>query len=374
MEKNLELFLDNEKAVVSVPKQFFEGDYTEKDLERALSSIENKFVRKYVLEKYSEYTKIGFPIWKRLKINSLSLPEYKYEGYFKGVEEDLDLIDFEGTHRKYVLLSDIFSSMGEYIKVDNEKDEKVEYIDRITNDVYKVNGKLVLVRILKTNNFSNNTLRVVADDNAEVEIYNIHVSEENSFSVDNIFIMVEDKVQVKVRDIYIGEGKVAGYLGVKMNGNESNVDVKPYFLGSKSAIFDLQYLLRFVGLENKGSIKAEGALSDEAKVVFRGILDLKRGAKNSEAEEMERCILLSKDSKMEAIPSLLVDENEVTASHAASSAPLDEDAIFYLMSRGFNRKEAKSFILNGIFENLINELSVFGLEEVVKNALKKYIE
>jgi Fe-S cluster assembly scaffold protein SufB len=113
-------------------------------------------------------------------------------------------------------------------------------------------------------------------------------------------------------------------------------------------------------------------LNDNSKVVFRGILDIKKGAKNIEASEEERCILLSKNSKMEAIPSLLVDENDVVASHAASSAPVDEDSIFYLMTRGFSEEEAKNSIIKGIYESLILEISQFNLEELVKNALTQY--
>ncbi|ABR29928.1 Fe-S cluster assembly protein SufD [Thermosipho melanesiensis] len=370
MEKTLELVLNDEITVVSKPEEFFEGDY--KDISDVLNNIENRFLREYVEKKYGEYIKLGFPKWKRLKLERINLPKYRYVDYFKDVDFEIDLIDFEGANRKFVLLSDIFSSKGEYLKVKEKKEIFKEYEDEITNDYYQVEDELTVVRILRTNDFSNNTLRFELGDNAKLNLYNIHVTKDSSFSVDNVFIWTKNNSKVVVKDVYIGSGKIAGYLGVKMGNKNANVQIKPYFLGKNSAIFDLLYLLRFVGIENKGSIRAEGALMDSAKVVFRGILDLRRGAKNSEAEEFEKCILLSKNSKMEAIPSLLVDENEVVASHAASSAPLDENSVFYLMSRGFSEKEAKRYILNGIFETLVEELTIYGVEGLIKDALEEY--
>lgn len=376
MEKTLELALNNEKAVVSKPREFFEGDYDEKNFLNVINSLKNEASKKYVMRKYGEYIRVGFPEWKRLKLNKIKLPEYKYESYLESFkEEDLEIIsryDFEGSHRKFVLLSDVFSSKGDFYVVDGKEVILNRYTDEITNNFYKVYGDLTLIRIITNNSFSNNNDRFIVEDGASLNVYNLYFSKDNTFGTSNIFIWTKNNSNVKVRDFVNGTGKVASYLGIKMVGESSNIDIKPYFLGSKDAIFDLLYLLKFIGKENVGKVSAIGSLNDNSKVVFRGILDIKKGAKNIEASEEERCILLSKNSKMEAIPSLLVDENDVVASHAASSAPVDEDSIFYLMTRGFSEEEAKNSIIKGIYESLILEISQFNLEELVKNAFTHY--
>lgn len=376
MEKTLELVLNNEKAVVQDPQEFFENDYDKEIFEKVISALNNDFAKEYVIQKYEEYTKVGFPKWKRLNFNTINLPKYNYKNYLTDLnKENLELInkyDFEGSHRKFVLLSDIFSSKGAFFKIDNDKVIINKYSDEITNNFYKVTGNLTLIRIIKNEQFTNNTDRFIVENGSTLNVYNLYFTNENSFGSSNVFIWAKNNSNVKVRDFITGNGKFANYLGVKMNEKNSNVDIKPYFLGNKKAIFDMLYLLRFIGEDNKGEVKAIGALSDESKIVFRGILDIKRGAKNTEASEEERCILLSENSKMEAIPSLLVDENEIVASHAASSSPIDEDSLFYLMSRGFSRAEAKNSIIKGIFESLIIELSQFNLEEMVKNAITQY--
>ena len=72
MEKTLELVLNDEKAVVLKPEEFFEEDYDEKVFVNVINSLKNEFAKKYVVEKYGEYIKIGFPLWKRLNFNKIN--------------------------------------------------------------------------------------------------------------------------------------------------------------------------------------------------------------------------------------------------------------------------------------------------------------
>ncbi|QTA37185.1 SufD family Fe-S cluster assembly protein [Thermosipho ferrireducens] len=375
MEKTIELKHGDNKAVIAISKELKRDDYGRDTFTKVLKSISNAYLKEYVKEKYEEYEKIGFPVWKRTNIENFNLLSYEYKQYFDTLDKSgvelLKKLDFDGSHRKFVLLSDVFSFEGDYIVIEDDKLIKKEYGQTISNDLIHVKkGSLTLIRILRPEMFSNHTTRILVSEGASLTVYNIHEVHGNSYHFDNVFIEVEEKANVKVRDFYAGSGVSVGYFGVKMSGKEANVDLKPYFIGTGNGRFDLLYMLRFVGMENTGVIKAEGTLANNSKLVFRGILDLKKGAKNSVAEESEKAILLSKDAKMEAIPSLWVDENEVTASHAASSAPLDDNAIFYLMSRGFSKDEAKRYIIEGIYEELIQELKKYGLEGMVENALK----
>ena len=69
----------------------------------------------------------------------------------------------------------------------------------------------------------------------------------------------------------------------------------------------------------------------------------------------------------------MVDENDVVASHAASSSPVDENMVFYLMTRGISEKEAQNAIVKGIFEMLKEELDAYNLKGVVEDALNRVV-
>ena len=131
------------------------------------------------------------------------------------------------------------------------------------------------------------------------------------------------------------------------------------------------YLMRFYAPKTTGSINGKGIIKDNSKAVFRGFLDIKRGAKDTNAAESSYTLTLSEKSKAEAIPSLTVDENEVTASHAASIGTIESDKLYYLMTRGFSREAAKKMIAYGIFEPAVDKLNRYGedISQEVRNVV-----
>ena len=91
----------------------------------------------------------------------------------------------------------------------------------------------------------------------------------------------------------------------------------------------------------------KSVLTDRAVGSFYGLVSIKKGAKNTDTFFREDALLLSDTAKAEAIPSLEIDENKVKAGHASTVGPVDEEQLFYLMSRGITRKEAESLVVRG---------------------------
>jgi Fe-S cluster assembly scaffold protein SufB len=100
----------------------------------------------------------------------------------------------------------------------------------------------------------------------------------------------------------------------------------------------------------------KSVLTERAQGGFYGLVKINRGAKNTDTYFREDALLLSKDAKAEAIPSLEIDENEVKAGHASTVGPVDPEQVFYLMSRGVGPEEAKRMIVQGYFNNVVDLL------------------
>lgn len=96
----------------------------------------------------------------------------------------------------------------------------------------------------------------------------------------------------------------------------------------------------------------KSVLTERARGGFYGLVKINRGAKNTDTYFREDALLLSKEAKAEAIPSLEIDENEVKAGHASTVGPVDLEQIFYLMSRGVTQIEAKRMIIQGYFSGV----------------------
>ena len=99
----------------------------------------------------------------------------------------------------------------------------------------------------------------------------------------------------------------------------------------------------------------KGVLDGNAIADYEGLVTIKKGAKNSDADLNEHAILLSSAARANAIPRLEVEENEVKAGHGATVGKIGEEEIFYLLTRGLPRDDAKKLIVHGFLDAFVNE-------------------
>lgn len=335
----------------------------------------NDVLDRWRLRRFREYQSYGFPVWRRVGLTSFEPP--RVEGYrgLENIDEEglalLEELDFEGSDRKFVLMADVFSMAGEYVVVSSPQEKVVVEVDQdVANSLLDLRGgDLTLVRIVRRERFVGN-LRVKVREKARFKLVNLHLVGKGGTSIDNVFLDVETGASVEVYDFYSGGRVNVGFLAVRFSGEDATAKVRPYYAVSSGSATDVLYQMRFYGRRNEGTVDSKGVVTGESKVVFRGVLDILPGAKDTVAHQRNHTFLLSESAKAEAIPSLFVGENDVVASHAHSSSPLDETAVFYLMTRGCSETEARELLIKGTFEDLREELRNFELEAVLDHALE----
>ncbi|MFC0187612.1 Fe-S cluster assembly protein SufD [Fictibacillus aquaticus] len=124
------------------------------------------------------------------------------------------------------------------------------------------------------------------------------------------------------------------------------------------------------GKHSEGYILTHGVMKDSASSIFNGITKIEHGATKSHGEQTERVLMLSEKARGDANPILLIDEDDVTAGHAASVGRIDPIQMFYLMSRGIPKAEAERLIIHGFLAPVVNEIPL----ESVKKRLVEVIE
>ncbi len=118
-----------------------------------------------------------------------------------------------------------------------------------------------------------------------------------------------------------------------------------------------------------GDVHWRGAATGQAKASFEGLIQINPGAQQSHTYLQIHTMMLSPRAKVDAIPSVLVSADDVSASHGGTVGELDEALIFYMRSRGLSRADAVHVIVEGFFEPLIGELEDEGLEELVREKI-----
>jgi Fe-S cluster assembly scaffold protein SufB len=115
-----------------------------------------------------------------------------------------------------------------------------------------------------------------------------------------------------------------------------------------------------------GDVHWRGAASGESRASFEGLIQIDPGAQQTHTYLQIHSMMLSKKARIDAIPSVLVSSDDVSASHGGTVGELDEAAIFYMQSRGLDRAAAVRIIVEGFFEPLLGELRDEPLEELVR--------
>jgi FeS assembly protein SufD len=170
-----------------------------------------------------------------------------------------------------------------------------------------------------------------------------------------------------------------GYFGGRVHRSRSESiflkdgagaeDVEVVF-GDNEQKFDLVSDLSHVGQSTKGRILSNSVLTDKAQSVFKGMIRIGKQAKNSNAYLAGHAILLSEDAKSDAIPGLEILTNDVKATHSASVSQIDEEQIFYIMSRGLTESEAKKFIVLGFLEPAISRIKSEELRDTMRDLIE----
>jgi Fe-S cluster assembly scaffold protein SufB len=115
-----------------------------------------------------------------------------------------------------------------------------------------------------------------------------------------------------------------------------------------------------------GDVHWRGAASGESRASFEGLIQIDPGAQQTHTYLQFHSMMLSPKARIDAIPSVLVSADDVSASHGGTVGELDETAIYYMQTRGLDRPAAVRVIVEGFFEPLIAELADEALEEIVR--------
>jgi Fe-S cluster assembly protein SufD len=115
-----------------------------------------------------------------------------------------------------------------------------------------------------------------------------------------------------------------------------------------------------------GDVHWRGAATGESRASFEGLIQINPGAQQTHTYLQFHSMMLSPKARIDAIPSVLVSADDVSASHGGTVGELDEAAIFYMQSRGLDRAAAVRIIVEGFFEPLVAELQDEALEELVR--------
>ncbi|WP_338778250.1 Fe-S cluster assembly protein SufD [Metabacillus sp. FJAT-52054] len=248
-----------------------------------------------------------------------------------------------------------------------------------------------------------NHVLVVAEDNSSVTYVENYISVNSEEAIFNIVTEVFANTNARVtygavdtlsKEVtsYVNRRGVAGRdariewaLGMMNDGNtvSENVtnlmgdgsygDTKTVVVGRGEQTQNFTTKVVHFGKHSEGYILKHGVMKDSATSIFNGIGKIELGASKSNAEQESRVLMLSEKARGDANPILLIDEDDVTAGHAASVGRVDPLQLFYLMSRGISQAEAERLVIYGFLNPVVKKMPIEGVKKQLVEVIERKV-
>jgi len=402
--------------------QNFEVNFNEIDKIKKITSEEKRFR----IKNLELFNKAGFPN-KRLEDWKFSdfknILDKNFDSLdIKKVSSNINKInlikDFEHNYI-YLVNGNFHSSNFDYEEKDRIKitshEKNFEYKDTknpliCLNHALAENGysleiakdykfkKVLVVYNLFThdvkNKILNNKNKIKVNENSEIHIIDYTINE--SKFVNNVYESITLEKNSKLKNLYVQKNKSDGFFhkylkiagfsnsdysnlvfssGLKFNkldiecdlvGEKSNCSILSALFLNNNEQQEIKTKVNHLAPNCKSYQRVKNVLSSKSKGIFQGKIYVQDVAQKTDAYQLSKALLLNNDSEFNSKPELEIYADDVKCSHGSTSGNVDEDSVYYLMTRGLSREDSTKLLIKGFLNDVI---------EFIKNpTIKKFIE
>jgi Fe-S cluster assembly scaffold protein SufB len=208
---------------------------------------------------------------------------------------------------------------------------------------------------------------------AKTEINMIHNEDWRTFSAGSSKFVIGDNAELEFNSIYNGGLLTKVKSEVISEGYASKSRITEMVMGSSTQVFDINTTIVNANRDTASELESKGALADQSRCLLKGFADIRENAPGSRSFVHERGILLSKDARMDSIPGMSIKNSDVKATHSSAVAPVDEEALFYLMSRGASLTDARLLLVSGFFSGSLSKITDSTVKEAVASLIHEKI-
>ena len=160
-------------------------------------------------------------------------------------------------------------------------------------------------------------------------------------------------------------------LNAELSAPGAHSQILGLYFGNEDQHFDHNTSQNHVAPYASSDLLYKGALDDASGSVFRGIIRVAPGAQRTDAYQTNRNLLLSDQASAHSLPNLEIEADDVRCSHGATVGQLDEEALFYLRSRGLSRKRAERLVVRGFLQDVLQRRPPGSVTEKVTRAIEE---
>jgi len=252
------------------------------------------------------------------------------------------------------------------------KKVKSKNINLRLNFVLEKNSSLKLIDVLNDaseKNFINTFYNFKISQDAILKNYKIDIK--NNSNIKYIFTNIEQEKNSLSETFIASSGSdfIKNEINCNLNGEHSSAFVNGIFSLNKQKHHEIRTSINHLTEYTKSSQLIKSVLENDAKAVYQGKIYVSSKAQKTDGYQLSKAILLDETTEFNAKPELEIYADDVKCSHGSASGSLNENSIFYLMSRGLNYKEAKELLISGFLLDVIEKIT----DSEIKSLIKKMI-
>ena len=275
-------------------------------------------------------------------------------------------IEIDGSDEKNINIDNILSSdnlnLIDNVKILANENSKATIVIKYKSDKNNIES------------FHNGIIKIIAKNNSNINIIIVNLLSETSNNFLSIDAELEESSKIKATIIdFGGKNSITNYYS-NLIGDLSDNKLESIYLGKDNQLIDINYIAELRGKKSNIDINVQGALKDQAKKHFKGTIDFKKGCKKATGNENEECMLLSNKAKSIALPMLLCSEEDVEGNHSSSAGKVGEKELFYIMSRGFNFKEAMKLMVRAKFNKILENIKDENLKQEILDEINTKLD
>lgn len=252
------------------------------------------------------------------------------------------------------------ATFAPHIVIVADSNSRVTYVDCVVTEGNAVSGAFVHPSIVE----------VFVKPGALVRFGSVHAMGEGGVDMTIRRAVVENDGRVEWIIGDLNDGHTLSDTKSVMKGQGSTSDVKVISVGKNAQQMSLTTQAVHFGKSSDSNMITRAVMKDSASAIINGITKIEHGATKANGVQTEKVLMLSPKARGDANPILLIDEDDVTAGHAASVGQVNPEQVYYLMSRGISRQDAERLIIYGFLAPVVSEISV----EAVRTQLQRLLE
>jgi len=222
--------------------------------------------------------------------------------------------------------------------------------------------------------FTNVVTEIMLMSEAKVTHTKLIESGKQAFHVGDVFVRQKQNSHFESHSLFLSGQWVRSDTTVKLEEKGAHCLMNGIYLPSDDEHIDHHTKVEHAVAACTSSQDYKGIISDKARAVFNGKVVVLEGAMQTEAKQYNKNVLLSKDAEIDTKPELQIFADDVVCAHGATVGQLDEEALFYLASRGIDAELAHKYLIQAFLADNISYLKALDVGEAIEKCLMEHME